>query len=99
MECCALKGTFPYDEPITRPEESCRLWCVIVFELDTSRMWRPWLAMGCAPEKRIYSWIIDTVMMGPTSRPVTLVNNQTTPRQHQKIQHNSEYKTPKTHFL
>jgi hypothetical protein len=59
------------------------------------------LRWAVAPEKRkrIYSWIIDTLMMGPTSRPVTLVNNQTTQRQHPKIQHNSEYKTPKTHLV
>ena len=29
------------DELITRPEESYRLWCVIVSDLETSRMRRP----------------------------------------------------------
>jgi len=36
-ECC--RGLC--DELITRPEESYRLWCVVVCDLETSRM-RPW---------------------------------------------------------
>ena len=31
---------------ITRPEESYRLWCVVVCDLETSRMRRPWPALG-----------------------------------------------------
>ena len=34
------------DELITRPEESYRLWCVVVCDLETSRMRRPWPALG-----------------------------------------------------
>jgi len=34
------------DALITRPEESYRLWCVVVYDLETSRMWRPWPALG-----------------------------------------------------
>ena len=30
----------------TRPEESYRLWCVVVCDLETSRMRRPWPALG-----------------------------------------------------
>jgi len=33
-------------ELITRPEESYRLWCVVVCDLETSRMRRPWPALG-----------------------------------------------------
>ena len=40
-ECCVLSGRGLCDELITRPEESCRLWCVIVCDLETSRMRRP----------------------------------------------------------
>jgi len=29
-ECCVLSGTGLCDELITRPEESYRLWCVVV---------------------------------------------------------------------
>ena len=33
--------------PITRPEESYRLWCVTVCDVETSRIRRPWPALGC----------------------------------------------------
>ena len=37
-ECCALSGRGLCDELITRPEESYRLWCVVVCDLETSWM-------------------------------------------------------------
>jgi len=40
-----LSGRGLCDELITRPEESYRLWCVFVFDLETSRM-RAWPALG-----------------------------------------------------
>ena len=40
-ECCGLSGRGLCDELITRPEESYRLWCVVVCDLETSRMRRP----------------------------------------------------------
>jgi len=40
FECCVLSGRGLCDEPITRPEESYRLWCVVC-DLETSRMRRP----------------------------------------------------------
>ena len=45
-ECCMLSGKGLCDELITRPEESYRLWCVFVCDLETSRMRRPWTALG-----------------------------------------------------
>jgi hypothetical protein len=45
-ECCVLSGRGLCDELITRPEESYRLWCVVVYDLETSRMRRPWPALG-----------------------------------------------------
>jgi len=39
--CCVLSGRGLCDELITRPEESYRLWCVVVCDLETSRMRRP----------------------------------------------------------
>jgi len=45
-ECCLLSGRGLCDELIARPEESYRLWCVIVCDLETSRMRRPWPALG-----------------------------------------------------
>jgi hypothetical protein len=35
-ECCVLSGRGLCDELITRPEESCRLWCVVVCDLEIS---------------------------------------------------------------
>ena len=40
--CCVLSGRGLCDELITRPEESYRLWCVIMCDIQTSRMRRPW---------------------------------------------------------
>ena len=34
--CCELPGRGLCDELITRPEESYRLWCVVVCDLETS---------------------------------------------------------------
>ena len=45
-ESCVLSGRGLCDELITRPEESYRLWCVVVCDLETSRMRRPWPALG-----------------------------------------------------
>jgi len=57
-ECCVLSGRGLCDELITRPEESYRLWCVVVCDPETSRMWKPWPALGrSATEKK--SWNIN----------------------------------------
>jgi hypothetical protein len=45
-ECCVLSGRGLCNEPITCPEESYRLWCVVVCNLKTSRTRRPWPALG-----------------------------------------------------
>ena len=38
-ECCVLSGRGLCDELITRPEESYRLWCVIVCDLEKLHGW------------------------------------------------------------
>jgi len=38
-----LSGRGLCDELITRPEESYRLWCVIVYDLETSRIGAPYI--------------------------------------------------------
>jgi hypothetical protein len=54
-ECCVLSGRCNCKEPITRPEESYLLWCVVVCDLETSRMRRPWPALDrSATEKNLY---------------------------------------------
>ena len=45
-ECCVLSGRGLCDALITRSEESYWLWCVVVCDLETSRMRRPWPALG-----------------------------------------------------
>ena len=46
VECCVLSGRGLCDGLITCPEKSYRLWCVVVGDLETSRMRRPWPALG-----------------------------------------------------
>ena len=53
--CCerrVLSGRGLCDELISRPEESYRLWCVVVCDLETSRMRRPWPALGRSATKK-----------------------------------------------
>ena len=51
-ECCVLSGRGLCDEPITRPEESYRLWCVVVCDLEASVMRRPCPTGGCCDKKK-----------------------------------------------
>ena len=44
--CCVLSGRGPCLELIPRPEESYRLWCVVVCDLENSRSRRPWPTGG-----------------------------------------------------
>jgi hypothetical protein len=37
-ECRVLSGRGLCDELITRPEKTYRMWCVVVCDLETSRM-------------------------------------------------------------
>ena len=45
-ECCVLSGRGPCDELTIRPEDSYRLWCVVVCDLETTWMRRPWPTGG-----------------------------------------------------
>ena len=58
-ECCVLSGRGLCDELITRPEESYRLWCVVVCDLETSRMRRPWPALGrsSTAKKKVFAFL------------------------------------------
>ena len=42
-ECRVLSGRGLCGELITRPEESYRLWCVVVYDLETSRIGAPYI--------------------------------------------------------
>jgi hypothetical protein len=37
-ECCVLSGSCLCDELITRPEESYRVWCVVVCDLEKTHL-------------------------------------------------------------
>jgi hypothetical protein len=45
-ECCVLSGRGLCDKPITRPDESYRMWCVVLCYLKISRMRKLWPALG-----------------------------------------------------
>ena len=45
-ECCVLSGRGLCDGLITHPEQSYRLWCVVVCDLETSWMRRSWPSLG-----------------------------------------------------
>jgi len=48
-EYCVLSGRGLCDELITRPEESYRMWCIVVCDLETFWMRKPWPTGGwCA---------------------------------------------------
>jgi len=47
-----LSGRGLCDELITRPEESYWLWCVVVCDLETSWMRRPWHTGGCCAKTK-----------------------------------------------
>jgi hypothetical protein len=64
-DCCVLSGRGLCDELITRPEESYRLWCIIVCDLETSRMTRPWPALGrstTAKNKIKTCWLLFVIV-------------------------------------
>jgi hypothetical protein len=48
-----LLGRGLCDELITRPEEFYRLCCIVVCNLESSRVRRPWPALGCRAAKKI----------------------------------------------
>jgi len=53
-ECCVMSGRGLCDKLITRPEESYRLWCVVVCDLETSRMRKPRPTGGCRAKNNQY---------------------------------------------
>jgi len=49
-ECCVLSGGGLCDELVTLPEESYRLWWVVVCDLKTSIMRRTWSTGAVGPD-------------------------------------------------
>jgi len=62
-ECCVLSGRCLCDALITCTEESYQMWCVVVCDLETSRM-RPLLALGRSAtggDVIINIWVINSI--------------------------------------
>ena len=57
-EFCVLSGRGLCNELITRPEESYRLWCVVVCDQETPRMRRRWASAPQEKESGIYLYRI-----------------------------------------
>ena len=53
-ECCVLSGRGLCDGLITRPEESYRLWCVVVCDLESLWMRRSWPTGGLLRQIKVY---------------------------------------------
>ena len=51
-ECYVLSGRGLRDELITRPEESYRMWCVVVCYLETLCKRRAWPTGGCCAKNK-----------------------------------------------
>jgi len=69
-ESCVLSGRSLCDELITRPEESHRLRCIVMCDLETSRMRRLWPALGHSATKKIKDQLLTSravvsLMTGP----------------------------------
>ena len=58
-ECYVLSGRGLCDELITRPEESYWLWCVVVYDLETSWMRKPWPTGGCRNKNKQTKHLMD----------------------------------------
>jgi len=62
-----LSGRGLCDELITRPEESCRLWRVVVCDLETSWMRSPWPTRGSRAKNKkkiiTYTFYICTAIL------------------------------------
>jgi hypothetical protein len=55
-ECCVASGRGPCDCPITRPEGSCWLYCVILCNLETLRITRLRSTLSCCATERITNY-------------------------------------------
>jgi hypothetical protein len=51
-ECCVLPGRGLCDELITRPEESYRLWCVVVCDLENLKNEEAMTRIGSQKKKK-----------------------------------------------
>jgi len=58
-----LSGRCLCDELITRPEESYRLWCVVVCDLETSRICAPYIYDVSSLRVKIHRCVVNMVVV------------------------------------
>jgi hypothetical protein len=56
-ECCVLSSRGLCDAVITSPEESYRLCCVVVCDLETSGMRRTWPALDRSTTEKKHTYL------------------------------------------
>ena len=87
-ECCVLSVRGLCDELITHTEESYRMWCVVVCDLETSRMRRPWLALGrSATAKKKRRFPVARTSMFSTKKVTCWRSNMLGEEKWKKAQH------------
>ena len=69
-DCCVFSGNGLCDELITRPEESYRLWCFIVCDLETSRMKRSQSSLGRSATEKMYTERQKQKMINPDNNEI-----------------------------
>ena len=69
-----LSGRGLCDELITRPEESYRLWCVVVCDLETSRIGASYIYIYMYIYVYIYIYDISSLGVNPDKRSSTVFN-------------------------
>ena len=81
-ECCVLSGRGLCDELITRSEESYWLWCVVVCDLETSRMRRPWPNGGLSRQIKKCNWFSTSslIILSNLVNPLILVTKSISSR-------------------
>jgi len=67
-ECCVLSGRGLCDELITRPEESYRLWCVIVCDLENLKNEEAMTRVGSQRHQKKN----NTVQLPPGGNPIAV---------------------------
>jgi len=53
-ECCVFSSRGLCNKLITCPEKPYQLWCILVCDLETSWMRRPWPTVGAVTKKKLY---------------------------------------------
>jgi len=76
-ECCVLSGRGLCDELITLPEESYRLWCVVVCDLENLKNEEAMTHVGSQRHRKkktivsLYPRLLKTLLNGRTSLKAT----------------------------